>query len=72
VFWVQYAFLRVPYNAKVAASAVECQSVTVEQDLDTVQVRSSSLLVPPFILLTVLSCERQSHPSFDLICHQNG
>jgi hypothetical protein len=34
----------------VAASAVECQSVTVEQDLDTVEVRSSSLLVPTISL----------------------
>ena len=34
----------------MAASAVEYQSVTVEQDLDTVEVRSSSLLVPTIFL----------------------
>ena len=40
-------FLTTP---KVAASAVECQSVTAKCDLDTVEVRSSSLLVPAISL----------------------
>jgi hypothetical protein len=35
-----------PKTPKMAASAVEYQSVTVKLDLDTVEVRSSSLLVP--------------------------
>ena len=42
-----WEFLTTP---KVAASAVECQSVTVKCDLDTVEVRSSSLLVPAISL----------------------
>jgi hypothetical protein len=41
-------FLTTP---KVAASAVGCQSVTVEWHLDTVEVRSSSLLVPTIYLI---------------------
>jgi len=34
----------------VAASAVECRSVTVEQDLDTVEVAGSSPVVPTIYL----------------------